>query len=184
MASYLLSVGACCAFGLLAAAGVAHVRDPGSLRVALRAHALWPRRFEGILAAAVGAAELGLGAAGLALLGLGAARPLALAAAGAALLYGAYCGYSAFLLRRRPAAPCGCAGEDVAVNVWVPARAALLTVAGAGVAIRSEAVLAPSAAPSSLLLVLLAGVALGAALWSLPAAMAVPPEARLREEAT
>ncbi len=167
------TAGAYAVAGTLLATGVGHLSAPAALPGALRAHGLLPA--PALVAAAVTAAELGLGgAAVIGLAGGGGARgPLA----GCAGLLALLAAYAAWVVRRRGGGPCGCSRADLPMTGWVGARAAAL----AGLALAGAATAGPVPPAAELPIVLLAAAALACLLWQLPAAMhdpAIPGGAR------
>jgi hypothetical protein len=161
------TVGGCAAAATLLAAGAGHLRSPGTLPAALRAHGLLPA--PALVAAAVTAAETGLGgAAAVGLLG-GPGRPAALA--GCAVLLALLAAYAAWVVLSGRGGPCGCTRAGLPMTGWVAARAAGL----AGLAAAGAASAGPTASPAAELTVaLLAAAALSGLLWQLPAAMHDP----------
>jgi hypothetical protein len=161
------TVGGWVAAGTLLAAGAGHLRSPGVLPAALRAHGLLPA--PAAVAAVVTAAEVGLGgAAVLALLGGPGPR---VALAGCAVLLALLGGYAARVAASGPGAPCGCSRAPLPMTGWVAARAGALAVLALAGAVAAGS--APPAA-AELPVVLLAAAALACLLWQLPAAMHDP----------
>jgi hypothetical protein len=150
---------------LLTAAGLGHLRRRHLLRAALGAQRLLPRRLWRPVAAALGGAELLVGASVLAVLltaPSAAVPPLAAQACG----YGGLAAYLAVLRRRRPGAPCGCFGTDGPVTWLVVARAGLLAGGAAGAALLGAQVAAMPAVAR--LPCLAGGVVVAMAGWLLP----------------
>jgi hypothetical protein len=169
------SVAAYTVLATLLAAGAGHLARPGSLPAALAAHRLLPG--PRLVAAAVVAAEIGLGgagAAGLLLGGGGGGRLLAAALAGSVLLLALFGGYGWYALAARSGGPCGCSPVELPMSGWVVARAgALAGLAALGLTLAGSVL--PLARPGSQLgTVLLAAAAIGVLLWQLPAAMFDP----------
>lgn len=144
-----------------------HLRRPGVLPAALRAHRTLPRSLVRPVAAAAVAAEAALGgaaAAGVVLWQSGLVRG-ALAGAGALLaiyaLYGAYV--------RPRGVPCGCAGDlEAPMTGWVAGRAgvlAALALAGAALGLPGDTDALPLA------ITVTAGASFAVILWTLPRAM-------------
>jgi hypothetical protein len=141
-----------------------HVLRPAALPRALRAHRTLPTAL--IIPAAVLTALAEAATGALALTGF--ARP-ALAAAGA-LLTG-YALYGSYVLRNRPAVPCGCAGSGgTYLTGWVVARAGAL----AALALAGAAWAASFPHGARLAVVLLAGAVFAVLLWTLPLALHDP----------
>ena len=150
----------------LLASGAGHLRAPAALPAALRAHGLLPAPV--VVAAAVTAAELGLGgAAAVGLLGGPGPR---VALAGFAALLALLAAYAAWVVRRRRGGPCGCSRADLPMTGWVGARAAAL----AALALAGAATAGPVPPAAELPVVLLAAAALACLLWQLPAALHDP----------
>jgi hypothetical protein len=128
--------------------------------------------------------ESTIGAAGFvaAVLG-GADDAVLLALSAAAILYAVYALYGAVLTRRGDAVPCGCSSAaGYPVNVWVVARALVLSVGSAFAAIAGQQVLPLWPVNATVTLAALASSALGLILWELPAALHDPRPAPLAQE--
>lgn len=155
---------------LMAFAG--HLMEPGGLPAALAAHRTVPGLLVWPVAITVGALEGLLGAAtGYALL-TGHAHTLTFAATGCALLFAGYALYGLYVLRTRPAVPCGCAADDTPMSGWVTGRAAALALASATAAAGAGA--ATSAPGTHVAVVALSSAVFAIAAWLLPLAMADP----------
>lgn len=161
---------------VLLVAMVGHLRDPGAVRRALKAHRLLPLRAAGPVAAAAIGAELVLGVGGAiaVLTGIGI-RPLL---AGMVLLFLTYAGYSLVALTSGSAGPCGCASAaTLPLGPWVVVRALLLAalalvgLLGGGVSLHDGTEVAIAVAAAATLAVLL---------WQLPVAMHDPFVRRAR----
>lgn len=108
---------------LLLAAGVGHVVRRRHLAAVLTTHRVTgaPRR---LIATTLGFAEIVVGAAVVSTAATGAVS--APAGVTATVVYAAFVGYLARLLRVAPGADCGCFGSDEPVTGWTVARAVLL----------------------------------------------------------
>lgn len=149
----------------LLATGAGHLRAPAGLPAALRAHGLLPA--PALVAAAVTAAELGLGGAAAVGLVRGEGR---VALAGCAGLLALLALYALWVVRARRGGPCGCSRADLPMTGWVGVRAAAL----AGLALAGAVATGPVPPAAELPVVLLAAAALACLLWQLPAAMHDP----------
>jgi hypothetical protein len=169
--------------GTLLFSGYDHARHLALYQRLVRQQAIWPDGFEPTVVRLVTAAEIALGVTAVALLLLERPpllRAILFAISGLYLLYGSY---GLWLLRQRPAAPCGCSALEHPTNIWVPIRAfslAGLTLAGAvftGELMRPVPTLA-------FLTILLMSTGLGELIWMLPTAMYDPfhatPRRRLK----
>ncbi|MBO2453946.1 hypothetical protein J4573_43135 [Actinomadura barringtoniae] len=144
-----------------------HLRRPGVLPAALRAHRTVPRSLVVPVAVAAVAAEALLGlvaAAGVVLWQAGLVRG---ALAGAAVLLAIYALYGAYVRPR--GVPCGCAGDlNAPMTGWVAGRAAVLaalSVAGAVWGLPDDTDALPLA------VTVIAGAVFAVILWTLPQAM-------------
>jgi hypothetical protein len=160
---------------VLLAACAGHLRAPRALPAALAGHRTVPGPLRWPVALAATGLEGALGAVTGGALLAGRTHLLALAAGGAAVLLAAYAAYGLYVLRTRPAVPCGCAtgpGGDTPMSGWVAGRAgalaaaALGAAAGAGPATGSHGYHAAVAVLASLVFAIL--------LWLLPQAMFDP----------
>lgn len=138
---------------LLGRAGLTHLRNRADLRHALDAQDLVPARARPTLARALGPIELI--AASLTAAALVTAHPfLAVAAAVTVVALGAAFVVLLLTIRRvRPAAPCGCHGNDQTATRASVARAGLVLVGGVAVAtgaVNAAASLDPTAAATTL----------------------------------
>lgn len=175
MISFAATMSAYVTAGMLAASGFMHLLHVGSLRDALRAQRIWPARMELPLATVVTAIELGLGAYLLAVSGHSVlshtSRHAQEAFLAAALLFSTYSAYGLVLHRYRAGVRCGCSAAPIPLTIWVPVRAATLTVL-AGVAwLASGSMLSVGDDPAQISVSFLASIAIGVALWLLPTAM-------------
>lgn len=115
---------------LLLWAGGRHLARADSFRAVLDAHGLLPPLVRGIVVRVLPLGEVFLGVSGMTMVVLGAqpvpaARPLVL---GQALLYAAFCAYSAMLPSGQTAGGCGCLRADgPASRAATAARAGLLS---------------------------------------------------------
>jgi hypothetical protein len=157
---------------VLLAGFAGHLRGPRTLPAALAAHGTVPGLLVWPVAVAVAVLEGLLGGVTAYALLAGQARTLTFAAAGGALLLTGYALYGLYVLRTRPAVPCGCAARDTPMSGWVAGRAAVLALAaltaaaGAGRATGSHG--------SHTAIALLTAVTFAVLLWVLPAAMTDP----------
>ena len=169
--------------GTLAWSGLHHARDPQVLLRVLERQG-WRRGMRWLLGMSVIGLELTIGAAGFvaAVLG-GADDAVLLALSAAAILYAVYALYGAVLTRRADAVPCGCSSAaSYPVNVWVAARALVLSVGSAFAAIVGQQILPLWPLNATVTLAVLASGALGIILWELPAALHVPRPSPLAQE--
>ena len=160
---------------VLVCSGVVHAVRHGDFRGAIGEQSFVPAAVVSIVAAATTIAEIAIGAAGLAVVavaGGAAVRAVAIAAAGLSL---AFAVYSAALVRRGTAVPCGCSASDYPVNVWVPVRAGVLAVAALWAAAWGGDALVGSP-PAEVAVIVLAAASFSALLWFLPDALADPLE--------
>jgi hypothetical protein len=168
--------------GTLAWSGLHHARHPqGLLRVLERQG--WRRGMRWLLGMSVIGLELTIGAAGFAAVLGGADDAVLLALSAAAMLYAVYALYGAVLTRRGDAVPCGCSSAaGYPVNVWVVARALVLSVGSAFAAIAGQQILPLWPLNATVTLAVLASSALGLILWELPAALHDPRPSPLAQE--
>jgi hypothetical protein len=168
--------------GTLAWSGLHHARHPqGLLRVLERQG--WRRGMRWVLGMSVIGLELTIGAAGFAAVLGGADDAVLLALSAAAMLYAVYALYGAVLTRRGDAVPCGCSSAaGYPVNVWVVARALVLSVGSAFAAIAGQQILPLWPLNATVTLAVLASSALGLILWELPAALHDPRPSPLAQE--
>lgn len=148
-----------------------HVRRPGVLVAAVRAHGVVPAPLVRPVAALAVAAEAVAGGGAAAGLLTGRDDSLRMCLALAAVLLAAYALYGAHVVRTRPrAVPCGCGGDAATpMTGWVAARAGAL----AGLALAGAAWGPPAArSPAESLIVIAMGVVVAVLLWCLPLAMA------------
>jgi hypothetical protein len=159
-------------FGTLAGAGLLHLLRPRTFRDALREQRLLPERTAVAVAGAVTAAEIVVGVAGAAAFGFSGqgARVSALAAAA---IFGVFTAYSGALVMRGGTVPCGCAGNDLPVSVWVVARAAALALAAIGAAIAPVTPLT-YLPPVQAAVAAVAAATFGTLLWAYPDALFDP----------
>lgn len=177
MAEFVAGVSTYVVLFLLAAACVGHARRPDDLPSALRAHGVVPAPATGVVGLAVTVAE---GALVVLLLAgvLGSAGLLVAGLAGSAAIFAGYGGYGWFVVSTGRSGPCGCAGAEMPMSMWVVGRA--LTLAGLSLValVWSELVIPLSRPGSDLVIVLLGAGTFGALLWFLPVAMRDPEGAR------
>ena len=168
--------------GTLAWSGLHHARHPqGLLRVLERQG--WRRGMRWLLGMSVIGLELTIGAAGFAAVLGGADDAVLLALSAAAMLYAVYALYGAVLTRRGDAVPCGCSSAaGYPVNVWVVARALVLSVGSVFAAIAGQQILPLWPLNATVTLAVLASSALGLILWELPAALHDPRPSPLAQE--
>jgi hypothetical protein len=172
MAEMLAGVSAGTVALVLLAAFAGHLRRPRALPGALAAHRTVPGPLVWPVAIAAAVLEGLLGAATVFALLAGHAHTLTLEAGGCAILLAGYAAYSLYVLRTRPAVPCGCAARDTPMSGWVTGRAAALAIAslvavgGAGRAAGSHG--------SHVAIALLSSLGFAVLLWLLPLAMSVP----------
>lgn len=169
----IAAVAALVTWGVLAAAGAAHLRDLRGFQRAFIDQRLWAAWLTMPVAILVASLEAAVGTAGIGSIAFSDEASLQrslLTAAG--LLYATYAAFGLFLWRSRPGVPCGCSHESDPINLRVVARAAVLA---------SFAVVAllyvPGAQELSRLeefVAALAALAFGATLWALPAALGDP----------
>lgn len=141
----LVTAAALAALGVLTFSGISHASRPGKFRQLLERQRVWPPRTRPALLVGMIGIELLLGLGGLFVLlsGIGA-PPLARAVfAAATVLFLAYLAFAAYLLRRRPGAPCACGSTSEVVNGWTVARAGILAAAALAAAIAPQAVEGP-----------------------------------------
>jgi hypothetical protein len=169
--------------GTLAWSGLHHARHPRLLLRVLERQG-WRRGLRWLLGMSVIGLELAIGAAGFIVAVLGGADdavPLALSAA--AILYAGYALYGAVLTRRGDAVPCGCSSAaGYPVNVWVVARALVLSVGSVFAASAGQQILPLWPLNATVTLAVLASGALGLILWELPAALHDPRPSPLARE--
>lgn len=169
--------------GTLAWSGLDHARHPQVLLQVLERQG-WPRGMRWLLGASVLGLELTIGAAGFVAVVLGGADDavlLALSAAG--ILYVVYALYGAVLTRRGDGVPCGCSSAaGYPVNIWVVARALVLSVGSAFAAMASQQILPLWPLNATVTLAVLASSTFGVILWELPAALHDPRPSPLAQE--
>jgi hypothetical protein len=143
-----------------------HLRRPGVLPAALRAHRTLPRSLAAPVAVATIAAEAALGGTTAVGVVLWRPGPVRGALAGAAVLLAIYALYGAYVRPR--GVPCGCAGDLAApMTGWVAGRAAVL----AALSLAGAAWGLPDTGPLPLTVIVTAGAAFAVILWTLPQAM-------------
>jgi hypothetical protein len=169
--------------GTLAWSGLHHARHPQVLLRVLGRQG-WRGGMRWLLSGSVIGLELAIGAAGFAAAALGGADDaILLALSAAVVLYAIYAVYGAVLTRRGDAVPCGCSSAaGYPVNVWVVARALVLSVGSAFAAIAGQQVLPLWPLNATVTLAVLASGALGLILWELPAALHDPRPSPLARE--
>lgn len=178
MLAFVAGTATCTVFVILAIAGGSHLARPGTLLEALRGQDVLPVWLRVPVARGVVAVEVLLGGAGLVAFALGHRTALALALAGANLLFLAYAGYAGFVLSRRPGVPCGCSGGDVPMNGWIVARAGALAGLALVGLLGSNWTFLVRNDLAQLAIVGLAAATFGCLLWQLPAAMLDPEQRR------
>ena len=168
--------------GTLAWSGLHHARHRRQLPLVLERQG-WRRGMRWLLGMSVIGLELTIGAAGfVAVLG-GADDAVLLALSAAATLYLVYALYGAVLTRRGDAVPCGCSSAaGYPVNVWVVARALVLSVGSAFAAVAVQQLHPIWPLNATVTLAVLASSALGLILWELPAALHDPRPLPLARE--
>lgn len=177
MAEFVAGVGTYVVLFLLVAACVGHARRPDDLPSALRAHGVVPVAATGAIGLTVTVAEGAL--AVLLLAGLfGSEGPLAAGLAGGAVVFAGFGGYGWFVVASGRSGPCGCAGAETPMSMWVVGRALALAGLSLVALIWSESVIPLVEPGSDLVIVLLGAATFGALLWFLPAAMRDPESAR------
>lgn len=177
MAEFVAGVATYVVLFLLIAACVGHVRRPDDLPSALRAHGVVPPGSAGAAGLAVTVTEGVLVV--LLLAGLfGSGGLLALGLAGGAVVFAGYGGYGWFVVATGRSGPCGCAGAEMPMSMWVVGRALALAGFSLVALMWSESVTPPSQLGSGLVIVLLGAATFGTLLWFLPAAMRDPEGAR------
>jgi hypothetical protein len=169
--------------GTLAWSGLHHARHPQLLLRVLERQG-WRRGTRWLLGMSVIGMELTIGAAGFVAAVLGGADDAVLPAlSAAAILYAVYALYGAVLTRRGDAVPCGCSSAaGYPVNVWVVARALVLSVGSAFAASAGQQILPLWPLNATVTLAVLASGALGLILWELPAALHDPRPSPLAQE--
>jgi hypothetical protein len=177
------TIAAYACLGTLAWSGLDHARHPQVLLRVLQRQG-WRRGLRWLLGSAVLGLELTIGTLGLgaAVLG-GADATVVLALSAAAMLYVVYAVYGAVLARRGDAVPCGCSSAaGYPVNVWVVARALVLSVGSAFAAMASQQILPLWPLNATVTLAVLASSTFGVILWELPAALHDPRPSPLAQE--
>jgi hypothetical protein len=169
--------------GTLAWSGLHHARRPQMLLRVLEQQG-WRRGMRWLLGVSVIGLELTIGAAGFVAAVLGGADDgVVLPLSAAAVLYAVYALYGAVLTRRGDVVPCGCSGAaSYPVNVWVVARALVLSVGSAFAAVAGRQILPLRPLTATVTLAVLASGALGLILWELPAALHDPRSSPLAQE--
>lgn len=177
MAEFVAGVGTYVVLLLLTAACVGHARRPDELPSALREHGVVPAVAAGAVGLAVTVTEGVLVI--LLLAGLfGPEGLLAAGLAGSAVVFAGYGGYGWFVVTSGRSGPCGCAGAETPMSMWVVGRALALAGLSLVALMWSESVIALVEPGSDLVIVLLGAATFGALLWFLPAAMRDPEGAR------
>ena len=169
--------------GTMAWSGLGHARHPQVLMRVLERQG-WRRGMQWLLGMLVLGLELAIGAAGLVAVLQGRAdAAVRLALSASAILYAVYALYGAVVTRRGDAVPCGCSSAaGYPVNVWVVARALVLSVGSAFAAIAGQQILPFWPLNATVTLAVLASSALGVILWELPAALHNPRPSPLVQE--
>lgn len=180
----LVTAAALAALGVLAFSGISHASHPGKFRQLLEQQRVWPPRTRPVLLVGTIGIELLLGLGGLFVLLSGIGVPLARAVfAAATALFLAYLAFAAYLLRRRPGAPCACGSTSEVVNGWTVARAGMLAAATLAAAIAPQAVAGPLRPGMYGFVASAGGLSLGVILWALPGALEDPTRRRADQHA-
>lgn len=173
MTELISSSGASISFGVLTISGISHLINIDHFRDALREQGLW-KGLEPTVVYLVVAVEVLIGAAGFmsiaTLMPASFALQLPLAASA---LYFAYMSFSIYLVKKRPGAPCACAGNHVA-TIWTTVRAAALFACSLAGAAGSHSDTPLGVGGYEGALSILTACALGVLIWSLPELMAEP----------
>ena len=169
--TFLVTVSALVVAGMLAFAGVRHTLHPTRLRDEIAAQRVLPAFLQGPIALSVSVFELTLA--------LACALPLvddasAIGYAAATGLFVSYGTYTAYLVRYRPDAPCGCAGSMAPASVWAVVRAAVLAALAVITFIGEPSLVPITGAGQQSVISLLAAGAIGLTLWHLPHTLALP----------
>jgi hypothetical protein len=177
MAEFVASVATYVVLFMLIAACVGHARRPEDLPSALRAHGVVPVAAAGAVGLAVTVTEGVLVV--LLLAGLfGSDELLAAALTGSAVVFTGYGGYGWLVVSTGRSGPCGCAGAETPMSMWVAGRALALAGLSLLALILSESVITLSQPGPGLAIVVLGAATFSALLWFLPAAMRDPEGAR------
>jgi hypothetical protein len=150
---------------LLTAAGAGHLWHRRALPTALRAQRLLPAHLSVPVAIGAVAAEVSIGPSVLAT-AIGGPSASAVPLVAQAALYATFTAFLWMVLRRRPAAPCGCFGAAERVSRLVVTRAGLLAAATIGALVPgAQFAMLPM---TSRLLCLAGGFVVAMAGWLLP----------------
>lgn len=172
----LITAAALAALGVLAFSGISHALHHDRFRQLLEQQRVWPPRARPAVLGGMISIELLLGIGGLLVLLSGFGTPWlarAVFAASAALFLG-YLAFAAYLLRRRPGAPCACGSTQEVVNGWTVARAGMLATAALAAAIAPQAVDRPLRPGMYGFVAAVGGLSLGVIMWALPGALEDP----------
>lgn len=170
------------ALGTLGSSGFFHAQGTRLLREALTRHAIWPFGLTRFVARGITALELSVSASGLAALvalDIGSAPLLRYTLLAASLLYLSFFAYTAYLWCTRSDMPCGCSPTCDEINFGTLIRSGTLLISAVFAVIFTENIMSVATADIRLSVVAPASLAVGVALWSLPAALHDPMKARL-----
>lgn len=177
------TVSALTGFGVMAIAGVSHIRHTANFRESVAHHHLWPEWLIAPGTAILAIVEVLIGLAGIVSLtvaGLILRYPntARVAMILCCVMYVGFAIYGRFLLLKRPEAPCACSVNDVPTNVWVPVRSIVLAGACIVAAMANDYVTVASSSPIDLLIVLFGAAVFIVLGWNLPLALHDPAPTR------
>lgn len=169
----VVAVAALVSLGVLASAGLAHLRHLRAFSAAIGGQGIWPEWSVLPLAAAVATVEAGVGAGGVvALIAADTPTVHTVLLATVTFVYCCYALYGVYLLRTRPGVPCACSGDMDRVDGAVVGRAATLGALALIAALHAP--VAQGLVEREAVIVGLASVVYGLAVWALPTALHDP----------
>lgn len=169
----ITAVAAITTLAVLGWAGLAHLRQLSGFAAAIAEQRVLPARLIMPLAVSVALFETVVGVGGIALLVASVGPTIqAVLLIGVAVVYAGYGLYGLYLVRARPGVPCACANDSEPVDSVVVGRAAALAALALVAALHAPTLQGLTVREA--VIVALASVAYGLAIWSLPAALRDP----------
>jgi hypothetical protein len=172
----LVTVAAFTALGVLAFSGISHAWHHVTFGQLLEQQRVWSSRARSAVLVGTIGTECLLGIGGLFVLvnGFGTPRLAQAVFAASTVLFLAYLAFAAYLVRRRPGAPCACGATQEVVNGWTVARAGILAAAALAASIAPAAAYRPPRPGMYGFVTVLGSLSLGVILWALPGALEDP----------
>jgi hypothetical protein len=172
----LITVGAFAALELLAFSGISHAWHHVTFGQLLAQQGVWSSRTRSVVLMVTIGIECLLGIGGLLILvaGLGTLRLAQAIFAASTVLFLVYLAFAAYLVRRRPGAPCACGSTHEVVNSWTVGRAGMLAAAAFAASIAPAAAYGPPRPGMYGVVTVLGSMSLAVILWTLPGALEDP----------